>query len=341
MKRVYLIIAVLFTLVACSEKGKQFSVTSLYKKTIYSGDTISFEITSKKNFVPDSVVITVDGQSFPFIKTTHCALPTDNLQMGEKTLSIYTYRNGKKEVNLRSMRILSDLVPAQLKYEVVATYNHDKQSYTQGLQYENGYFYESAGLYDESSLRYVDAKSGKVLRKQMLDSVYFAEGLTLVGDSLFQLTWREQTGFIYNKRTFEQIGMFTYPTEGWGMCYNGTHLIVSDGSEYLYFYDPKTMALHHKIAVYDNLGAVSRLNELEYVQGFVYANIYTTDKIVKINPSNGKVAAEIDFTNLLPQQQSEDVDVLNGIAWNPANDHLYVTGKLWPRLFEVRLYFQE
>ena len=128
----------------------------------------------------------------------------------------------------------------------------------------------------------------------------------------------------------------------WGMCFDGTYIIVSDGTEYLYFYEPQDFTLHHKVSVFDNLGAVSRLNELEFVQGFVYANIYTTDKIVKINPKNGKVAAEIDFTNLLPDQyRTENIDVLNGIAWNQDSDHFYVTGKLWPRLFEVRLFYKE
>lgn len=341
MKRICLIVSSLLLMFACEEKGKKFNVVSSYKQNVYSGATITFNIESKKNYVPDSVLILVDGNTQTFFKTKACPLSTEGFPMGEKTVTIQTYYDGKKEVHLRSIRILSDIVPAKLKYEIVASYNHDNQSYTQGLQFENGTFYESAGLYDESSLRYVDVKTGKVLRKKAVDSAYFAEGLTIVGDSLYQLTWREQTGFIYNKHTFEQIGAFTYPTEGWGLCYNGTYLIVSDGTEYLYFYEPKSMSLHHKIAVYDNLGAVSSLNELEFVQGFVYANIYTTDKIVKINPNNGKVAAEIDFTDLLPEQFRNDVDVLNGIAWNPQTDHFYITGKLWPRLFEVRLYFQE
>ena len=341
MKRIGLIFCSLLLMFACADKGKKFNVVSSYKQNVYSGATITFNIESKKNYVPDSVLILVDGNTQMFSKTKACPLSTEGMSMGEKTVTIQTYYNGKKEVHLRSIRILSDIVPAKLQYEVVASYKHDNQSYTQGLQFENGKFYESAGLYDESSLRYVDVKTGNVLRKKAIDSVYFAEGLTIVGDSLYQLTWREQTGFIYNKNTFEQIGVFTYPTEGWGMCYDGTYLIVSDGTEYLYFYEPKSMSLHHKIAVYDNLGTVSSLNELEFVQGFVYANIYTTDKIVKINPNNGKVAAEIDFSDLLPEQFRNDVDVLNGIAWNPETDHFYITGKLWPRLFEVRLFFQK
>lgn len=341
MKKICLFIGVLFAFAACSEKGKQFNVASLQKKTIYSGDTVTFEITSKKNIVPDSVQLVIDGHVHSYSNTTLCDLPTDNLRMGEKSLTIYVYRKGKKEVNNRSMRILSDIVPAQLTYEVVGRYAHDKQSYTQGLQFENGMFYESAGLYDESSLRYVDAKSGKVLRKKAVDSAYFAEGLTIVGDSLYQLTWREQTGFIYDKHNFEQVGAFSYPTEGWGLCFDGTYLIMSDGSEYLYFYDPASMSLHHKVSVYDNLGSVARLNELEFVEGFVYANVYTTDTVVKINPNNGKVAAIIDFSNLLPEKYSNDVDVLNGIAWNPDNDHFYVTGKLWPLLFEVKLVLKQ
>lgn len=340
MKRIALIFVVLFSLSACSEKGKQFTVSSSQKKMIYSGDSLAFDFESPKNRIPDSVYMIVDGKTNCYYKTNHCVLQTESMQMGDKTITLHAYYKGKKEVHLRSIRLLSDIVPAHLKYEVVATYSHDKNSYTQGLQFENGNFYESGGLYGESTLRYTDVKTGKVLRKIDVDTSCFAEGIALVGDSLYMLTWRENIGFIFDKNTFEQIDTFTYATEGWGMCYDGTYLIVSDGSEYLYFYEPKTMTLHHKIAVFDNLGAISRLNELEYVQGFVYANIYTTDKIVKINPKNGKVAAEIDFAGLLPAQYSEDVDVLNGIAWNPEKDHFYITGKLWPRLFEVNLYFE-
>ncbi|MCQ2958747.1 MAG: glutaminyl-peptide cyclotransferase [Bacteroidales bacterium] len=342
MKKYLLFFLLIFPFIACTEKGKMFSVTSPQKKLLYSGDSVSFDLVSKKKLVPDSVVITVDGKMFPFYKKNHCTLSTENISMGDKTVTFHTFYKGKKETSLRSLRILSDIVPAHLKYEVVAAYNHDKNSYTQGLQYEDGgKFYESAGLYNESSLRLVEVETGKVLRKHIVDSNYFAEGLTIVGDTLFQLTWRERTGFMYNKNTFEEIGTFTYETEGWGICYDGTYLIVSDGSEYLYFYEPHTMNLHHKIAVFDNLGAVTNINELEFVQGFVYANIYTSYRVVKINPTNGKVAADVDFSNLLPLQYSDEVDVLNGIAWNPKNEHFYITGKLWPRLFQVKLFFEE
>lgn len=340
MKRLVYFFAILCVCASCSEKGKQFSVSSLQKKLLFSGDTITFEISSKNNKTPDSVHVIIDGNTYPFYKANQCTIYTDGMLMGDKTATIQTFYKGTKETNLRSLRIYSDLVPAQLGYKVVATYNHDADSYTQGLQYEQGKFYESGGLYGESSLRYVDVKTGNVERSIPIDSMYFAEGLTLVGDSLYQLTWRENTCFLYDKHSFNKLGIFPLQTEGWGICYDGTYLIVSDGSEYLYFYNPKTFTLHHKISVFSNVGAISQLNELEYIEGFIYANVYQTDKIVKINPSNGKVAAEIDFSGLLPEQYREDVDVLNGIAWNSTNDHFYITGKLWPKLFEVELFLK-
>lgn len=329
----YFFIAFLF-MFGCSQKGKKYSVTSSYKGAVYSGDSVVFTISSGKKCA-DSIQFVIDGKTMSFYQTDKCVIQTEGMQMGDKTITIKVFTDGKKDVYLRSMRLLSDLVPAKLKYELVASYPHDSDAYTQGLQYENGKLYETAGMYGESTLRYVDLKSGKVERKLDIDSMYFAEGMTLVGDTLYMFTWREHTGFKYDKNTFKRLDVFSYATEGWGMCFDGMYLIVSDGSEFLYFYEPGSFTLHHKIAVFTNLGAVSALNELEFVEGFVYANIYQTDKIVKINPSNGKVAAEIDMTGILPEQYRQDVDVLNGIAWNPANDHFYVTGKWWPRLFEV------
>lgn len=342
MKRIGYIIGILMIFVSCEEKGKQFTVNSSQNKIWYCGDTLQFEIGSKKNHVPDSVVLRFDKQSVfqTYYNTTTCSFTTDGMLMGDKTLTFEIYRKGKKEIHNRSLRILSDIEPAQLHYEVIATYKHDANSYTQGLQYEQGKFYESAGLYEESSVRYVDVKTGNVLKKNDVEPRFFAEGLTIVGDSLYQLTWRENTGFIYNKNTLERIDMFKYETEGWGLCFDGTNLVMSDGTEFLYFYEPKNFTLVRKVAVFNNRGAVSNLNELEFVNGFIYANIYQSDEIVKINPSNGKVAATIDFSGLLPAELSDGVDVLNGIAYNADNEHFYITGKLWPRVFEVRLYYE-
>ena len=340
MRRLGYSILILLACASCTNKGRQFSVTSAIKGPLSSGDSVQFTITHKKDKTPDSVVVIIDGKNLTYHNTNECVIQTEGLLLGDKNIEFAVYYKGKKEVNYRSMRVLSDITPTQLQYEVVAEYPHDKNAYTQGLQYENGKFYESAGLYGKSSLRYTDVKTGNVLRKAEIDSQYFAEGLTLVGDTLYQFTWREQTGFMYDKNTFKKLREFSYTTEGWGMCYNGEFIIVSDGTEFLYFYEPVTFKLHHKIAVFNNRGAVSLLNELEFVNGFIYANIYTTNTIVKINPSNGKVATEIDFSSLLPKQYADDVDVLNGIAWNQENDHFYITGKLWPRLYEVRLYYK-
>lgn len=344
LKQFGVFITCIFLIGACSNPCKKCTITNpTTQKVWYSGDSVHFVVTSEKDCVPDSVLLKFDKKTLftCFYNTTDCSFSTEGLSLGDRTLVFELYKNGEKQIINRSLRILSDIEPARLSYDVVATYNHDKKSYTQGLQFENGKFYESAGLYGESSLRYVDVATGKVERLETVDGHFFAEGLTFVGDTLYQLTWREGKGFMYNKNTFENIGYFSLDTEGWGLCYDGKYLILSDGSEYLRFYEPKDFKFVKKVAVFDNLGAVSSLNELEYVNGFVYANIYQTDKIVKINPNNGKIVATIDFTGLLPNELSYGVDVLNGIAWNPSTDRFYITGKLWPRLYEVRLYYKE
>lgn len=344
LKQLVLFITCICLIEACDNSCKKCTITnSTTQKVWYSGDSVNFVVSSEKNCVPDSILLKFDTKTVfsRFYNTTNCSFSTEGLSLGDRTIIFEIYKKGVKQVVNRSLRILSDIEPARLSYEVVATYNHDKKSYTQGLQFENGKFYESAGLYGESSLRYVDVPTGKIERMETVDGSFFAEGLTLVGDTLYQLTWREGRGFMYDKNSFETIGYFSYDSEGWGLCYDGKYLILSDGSEYLSFYEPKDFKFVKKVAVFDNLGAVSSLNELEFVNGFVYANIYQTDKIVKINPNNGKIVATIDFTGLLPEDLSSGVDVLNGIAWNPRTEHFYITGKLWPRLYEVRLYYKE
>lgn len=222
-----------------------------------------------------------------------------------------------------------------LKTEVITSYPHDSSSFTQGLLLHDGKLYESDGLYSKSSLRRVDPQTGVVEMSVNVPDQYFAEGLELVGDTLVQLTWQEETALLYNVDTFEVQGTFTYTGQGWGLAYDGTHLIMSDGSEYLTFRDPATFEPLGQVAVFKDGLPVRRLNELEYVNGYLFANVWMTEKIVQIEPNTGRVVAEIDASGLLTPEESAGTNVLNGIAYDPDTGHFLITGKLWPKLFVV------
>lgn len=223
--------------------------------------------------------------------------------------------------------------------QIINTYPHDDQAFTQGLLLHDGKFYESTGQYGTSSLREVEITKGNAIRNFVLDSQYFAEGLALVGDKLIQITWREGKAFVYDRATFNKEKTFSYEGEGWGLCYDGTDLYMSDGSATLFKRNAETFEVIGQVKVKQNGKDVTMLNELECVGDFVYANVWQTDKIVKINKANGNVVSEIDASNLLSSEEraglSQDA-VLNGIAYNPEADTFYITGKLWPSLFEVK-----
>jgi glutamine cyclotransferase len=223
-------------------------------------------------------------------------------------------------------------------YVILNTYTHDRDAFTQGLVLENGVLYEGTGLYGKSSLRKVDLETGNVLQVHRLPSVYFGEGITIFGDTIIQLTWQSKRGFVYDKNSFEVLREFTYKTEGWGITNDGKRLIMSDGTSTLYFLDANTFIVTGHVQVYDSNVMVTNLNELEYIRGQVYANVWHTDSIAIIDPNSGRVTGWIDLSGLLPPKtDGMPVDVLNGIAYDTEASRLFVTGKLWPSLFEIEL----
>ena len=239
-------------------------------------------------------------------------------------------------------------VPAsrEYTYSVVATYPHDSTAYTQGLVFANGGLYESTGRYGESTLRRVALETGEVLQLRALPPETFGEGMALIGDEIVQLTWKSHLGFVYARDSFDLLRTFDYPTEGWGLTTdglwndNGTpqRLIMSDGTDTLRFWDPMTLEEIGRLQIRDGQTPVTMLNELEYIGGLVYANVWKTDRIAMIDLSTGQVAGWIDLAGLLgPEDRGEGVDVLNGIAYDPELDRLFVTGKWWPKLFEIDL----
>ncbi len=227
-------------------------------------------------------------------------------------------------------------------YEVVNTWPHDTTAYTQGLIYRDGMLYESTGLNGQSSLRKVELQTGKVLKKIPVASQYFAEGMTLLNGRIFQLTWQTQKGFIYEPENFRQIGEFNYTGEGWGLTHDGQSLILSDGTNQIRFINPETFKVERAISVVYKGKEVMELNELEYIRGEIYANIWQTDEIIRIDPKTGAVLGVIDLTGLLPGKRANEADdVLNGIAYDEKGQRIFVTGKRWPKLFEIRLKAKE
>ncbi len=223
-------------------------------------------------------------------------------------------------------------------YAVKNVFPHDPFAFTQGLVYRDGVLYESTGLEGRSSLRRVELASGRVLDKASLLPMFFGEGIAVLGDRIYQLTWTSGVGFIYDRESFKLLREFRYAVEGWGMTHDGKRLIVSDGSSELYFWDPETLVETSRITVRDQGRAVDDLNELEYIDGEIWANIWQQDRIARISPETGKVVGWIDLAGILPHADRRGrEDVLNGIAYDAAAGRIFVTGKLWPKLFEIEI----
>lgn len=269
------------------------------------------------------------------------SVSTKGLSLGYKLITAVVDNGTKKDTLTINIELKSTVKPELYSYQLIKTMPHDTSAYTQGLEYHNGRFLESTGREQHSTLRWVDVASGKVQHQVKLEDKYFGEGSTLVGDKVVMLTWKDRLGLIFDAKTFKQQGTFVYTRDGWGLCFDGKQLIMSDGSNQLYFMNKDTYKDESTIAVYDNNGPVDALNELEYIDGKIYANIYTKNIVVVIDPATGIVEKQIDFSGLLPGDYFKTEDdkannVLNGIAWDKAGKRLFVTGKKWPHLFEVK-----
>ncbi|MCW8312469.1 glutaminyl-peptide cyclotransferase [Sphingobacterium thalpophilum] len=285
----------------------------------------------------DSVAYFVDDRHVgSSTDTAAITVDTKDMAYGPRNISALVYSGGQSD----SVSSTFFIVPAAAKnygFEVVNKYPHDTTAFTQGLQFADGVLYESNGRYGESNLRKVDLKTGKVLKEIKFDEKTFAEGMTLVGNKLFMLTWQQGEGYVFDKNTFAKESSFKYENskEGWGITYDGKRLIKSDGSNKLYFLDATTGKELHAIAVYDENGPVDELNELEYIDGKVYANVYQKDIIVIIDPETGAVEGRINLVGIYEHTSAYDNE-LNGIAYDQANKRLFVTGKLWNTLFEIK-----
>ncbi len=231
--------------------------------------------------------------------------------------------------------------PAALSYSLMNVYPHDTAAFTEGLQFVDGFLYEGTGLEKQSFLRKVELKTGKVLKEHKLSDQFFGEGITVLNNKIYQITYKNKLGFIYNLGDFKQLSTFDYNIDGWGMTNDGTHLIVSDGSNNIYYWNPSTIQEVKRISVQDNYGMKNNINELEFINGFIYANVWQTDEILKIDTATGNVVGRLDMsslkTNYPELEDPEKNKVLNGIAWDSSSNRLFVTGKNWPKLFEIKL----
>ena len=246
----------------------------------------------------------------------------------------YKASDGKKHADNRKVVFFSDIFPAQKTAEIVNTYPHAKTSYTQGIEFYKGILYEGTGQYNKSILAEVDLPSGTILQQHNLDGSIFGEGITILNDTIYQITYKAQICYMYDM-SFNPLGSFTYSNEGWGLCNDGTHLIMSNGSNEIVWRDPRTFEIVKTLQIFDDETSVDSLNELELIDGSLYANLYTQNRIAEIDTATGKILTYIDCFSLVTDASDVGNDVLNGIAFNPETGKTYMTGKRWPKLYEV------
>jgi len=290
----------------------------------------------------DSLKIYFDGSAVAILKSApwEYSVPPELTGMtGRKSVKAVAFSKNKIQTITRFVIIYSDVVPGTYYYKVIHVYPHDNQAFTQGLFYDNGKLYEGTGQESGSTLREVELITGKVLRQHNLESSLFGEGITLYENRIYQVTWTSKVGFVYEKATFNQINKIYYQTEGWGLTTVNDKIVMSDGTNILYFFEPEMFTVASRIEVYDNEKKVDQLNELEYINGEIWANIWQTDKIARIDPVSGKVNSYVDLSALFPQSKRVEAgaDVLNGIAFDQQGDRIFVTGKRWPNLYEIKV----
>ncbi len=349
MKRFLLFLIVLITgFSGCSNKKNtsRKPVTNIQitpsNKIVSHGNEISLTISAKlfKNKL-DKIELFIDGN---LIQTSEkeefsMVLNTSDFLVGNHQITCKTHnKSGKMGLNYASFLIVSDIKPKQASFELIETLPHNTSYFTQGLEFYNNLLYEGTGNYGTSKIIAYNPENEIIKNEINIENRYFGEGISVLNNKLYQLTYKSKKGFIYDVSSLEKQGEFTFQSnEGWGLANNGTYLIMSDGSSKIHFIDPATFKYIKSIEVCDNNGPISNINELEYANGFIYANIWMTTSILKINPDNGKVLSIYNLRSLVNYIGNSNVDVFNGIAYNPQNKLFYVTGKYWPNIFKVKL----
>jgi glutamine cyclotransferase len=325
-----------------NKKKKSIGVDITYNKknTITIGDIVTFKYSIKKNYIPDSIKLSVDFKKYKIFQSDSSIIwDSKQCMPGERDILLTFYFGDSISTSKNVVfTLLSDIVPEEYSFKVKNRWKHNINSYTQGLEFNDNYLYEGTGNYGKSMLYKFNFNDGTIIQSLNIDNNVFGEGITIINNKLYQLTWQSNTGYVYNKQNFTKLFEFNYPTEGWGLTNNGKELIMSDGSNNIYFLDTTFIQETHKIEVYNNIGAITRLNELELIDSLIYANVYGSNIIVAFDINTGKVVKQINLTGILNKQDiKNNIDVLNGIAWDKKNKRLIVTGKWWPFLYEIEL----
>jgi glutamine cyclotransferase len=311
------------------------------KKAYKASDAISVSIQNNKNKVIDSVVYLINNERLKASeKNKEISISFNNAPLGQQKLVANVYIEGNAFETSKEIILLSSITPKIYNYKILETYPHDIEAYTQGLEFSNDTLYESTGQYNKSSLRKTNYITGEVLDKVKLEDHFFGEGLTVLNDKIYQLTWKSNAGFIYNKANLKKTGSFVYgkSKQGWGLCNDGSNIYKSDGSEKIWKLNANTLAEESFIEVYTNTSKIDTINELEWVNNKIYANIYQKDAIAIVNPNTGAVEGVINLKGLKEKvTQHGALDVLNGIAYKGEENILYVTGKNWDKLFKIEI----
>ena len=327
-------------LFGCSNNlDANLNITSNIKEKLQRNETIKLTVNEKF----DSIKIYSSSKLiYNFIDNSinNLEFELENLRLGQNNINIVSFFNNKNKSKKYSFIVLNDEKPKIYSYKIINTYPHDINSYTQGLEFSKGFLYESTGKYGKSKLRKTEYKTGKTLSEINISNKYFAEGLTIMNDKIIQLTWRERIGLVYNLENLELIDKFNYneSLEGWGLCNDSSKIFKSDGTEKIWILDPNTYKEIDNFEVYTNKGKVNGLNELEWVNGKIYANRYLKNGVAIIDPTNGAVEGVIDLSGLNQKVTNHNnLDVLNGIAFNKESQTLFVTGKMWDKIFEIEI----
>jgi len=334
MKKVLIIVLTISFLASC---GSTYKLKLTSPKTVKVNQKLTISVSDKDNNPIDSVRYYLDGVRL----SSNTDIDISDKKLGKHAISATIFYGDKQKKLTNSIHFYNDKTPEIYTYEVINEFPHDKNAFTQGFEFHNDFLYESTGQKGESSLRRVELTTGKVLQKFDLDKAYFGEGMTIFNDKIYFLTWQSKKGFVFNLETFEQIKEFNYnqSKEGWGLTHNKDKIIKTDGSERIWFLDPESLNEDSFIEAYTDTRKVEDLNEIEYIDGRIYANKWQKNSILIINSKTGAVEGIADLKGLQTKAgQTGNDHVLNGIAYDAENDRLFVTGKDWDKVFEIKLH---
>jgi len=326
------ILLVLF-LTSC---GNKYKLVLQSPKTIQVSEPLKISVKEKNGNPIDSIQYFINGKAIQNAESVDIS----NYKLGKQAVSVNVFYQGQNRKLNNTIYFLAAKPPIVYNFEIINTFPHDNNAFTQGFEYYDGFFYESTGHYGKSSLRKVEVETGKVIQKIAIDKQYFTEGMTIFNDKIYQLTWKKNKGFVYDLKTFELEKTFVYnqSKEGWGLTHNNEKLIKTDGTERMWFLNPETLKEERYIETYTNKRKAENLNELEFVNGKIYANLWQQNSILIVNPINGAIEGIVNLKGLQSKAKQEgDDNVLNGIAYDQENDRLFVTGKNWNKVFEIKL----